>query len=671
MSLNDAHRGEVDAAVADALRHQHREDRRAGDRRVHRDDVALARRGPRLHPHDARRAVVVVLHVLLARPHHLHRRARASPSRSPRPDARSPAAPPRRPKPPPSIVLCTSTFSSGRPARFRRSGHRRLAVLRRRPDLEQAVGLDPGGARLRLHRRVGEVRRAVLGLDHLGGGLRSAAACRRVRAPRRSFGGEPFAQHRRDASRPTPRRWRRHPIRSSASRAPCWRATSCRRRRRRSPRSRTTFFTPRIAQRLGRIDDLHPAAEHRALRDRRVQHAGKYARRRAKTGLPSTLSGMSRRCSGLPAIFQSFGSRSAVLAGGAQPGRRGGHLAVAQPAARRAVRDDAGGAAAFRRGHLPRRGGGRDQHFARGWRPPCARSPATQRTPWLPPVDIEPQTRCRRQVLVRRGELGAHLGPVAIELLGDELRQRRDVPCPISDRAMRMTTRSSGWITIQALTSVALPPAAARATNGNANSSARPPPAAAEAFRKSRRAGTERRHSRARSWRLRTAVRAFAAAALDRPAHAGVGAAAAQVGHRASISASVGSRCFVEQRGRRHDHARSGSSRTAGPRARSTPAARGCMPCADRPSMVTIFLPAASTPAARRSAPARRRCAPCRRRTGPIPQPYLAPVGRAGRAAPTAAASPARRRRHASARSPSTQPFSPPPGSRRPSAGQR
>jgi 3-hydroxyisobutyrate dehydrogenase-like beta-hydroxyacid dehydrogenase len=35
-----------------------------------------------------------------------------------------------------------------------------------------------------------------------------------------------------------------------------------------------------------------------------------------KTGLPRTLSGMSRRCSGLPAIFQAAGSRSAIFFGG-------------------------------------------------------------------------------------------------------------------------------------------------------------------------------------------------------------------------------------------------------------------------------------------------------------------------------------------------------------------
>lgn len=52
---------------------------------------------------------------------------------------------------------------------------------------------------------------------------------------------------------------------------------------------------------------------------------------------------------------------------------------------------------------------------------------------------------------------------------------------------MRTTTRSSVWITTQALTSVAAAPFAALAASGKENSRARPPPTAAEAFRKKRR----------------------------------------------------------------------------------------------------------------------------------------------------------------------------------------
>ncbi len=75
-------------------------------------------------------------------------------------------------------------------------------------------------------------------------------------------------------------------------------------------------------------------------------------------------------------------------------------------------------------GSLPPRRRGRDQHFARAGarlahvvlrRAHALAAAGRHRAP--DPVAPD--------VLVGRGELGAHLGPVAVELLGDELRERR------------------------------------------------------------------------------------------------------------------------------------------------------------------------------------------------------------------------------------------------------
>ena len=103
--------------------------------------------------------------------------------------------------------------------------------------------------------------------------------------------------------------------------------------------------------------------------------------------------------------------------------------------------------------------------------------------PRLPPVDMSPQTRLR-----------ARFWPGVIPSVTTFFQSHSSssatswarpvsVPCPISERAMRITQVSSGRITTQALTSVS-PGAALCATalptpNGTLNPSARPPPAAA------------------------------------------------------------------------------------------------------------------------------------------------------------------------------------------------
>ena len=88
-------------------------------------------------------------------------------------------------------------------------------------------------------------------------------------------GGEAFLEHARRCWRWRRCRCRPRPRRSAARRAPSWRATRCRRRRRRRCRSTfTTFFTPGMPATFDCVEALHLAAEHRAVLDRGVQHAG-------------------------------------------------------------------------------------------------------------------------------------------------------------------------------------------------------------------------------------------------------------------------------------------------------------------------------------------------------------------------------------------------------------
>src|SRR5881396_1366696 len=128
------------------------------------------------------------------------------------------------------------------------------------------------------------------------------------------------------------------------------------------------------------------------------------------------------------------------------------------------------------------------------------------------------------------------------------------VPCPISERAMRITQASSGRTTTQALISLpalALVCASALAMKGRLNPSASPPPAAAELTMNLRRE------------RFVARVVFFMVAPLGLLDHFGrhvharadalVGAAAADVGHRRVDIGVARLRVFPEQRSGRHD----------------------------------------------------------------------------------------------------------------------
>src|SRR3954453_14866121 len=110
------------------------------------------------------------------------------------------------------------------------------------------------------------------------------------------------------------------------------------------------------------------------------------------------------------------------------------------------------------------------------------------------------------------------------------------VPCPISTRAMRMTTVSSGLTTTQALSSGMAPPvpgdAASTAENGMWKPSMKPPAAAAEPARKPRREVLSMVVIIPPS-SLASAASGFTAfgGELDGGADAVIGAAPANVGH--------------------------------------------------------------------------------------------------------------------------------------------
>src|SRR5437867_9251678 len=174
--------------------------------------------------------------------------------------------------------------------------------------------------------------------------------------------------------------------------------------------------------------------------------------------------------------------------------------------------------------------------------------------PRLPPVPISPQARLRARLaagVIRSTVtfLQSHSSSSATSWASPV-----SVPCPISERAMRITQASSGRTTTQALISLpalALVCASALAMKGRLNPSASPPPAAAEPTMNLRRE------------RLVVRVVFFMVAPLGLLDHLGrqvharadalVGAAAADVGHRRVDIGVARPPGFPEPRRRRPD----------------------------------------------------------------------------------------------------------------------
>jgi hypothetical protein len=105
--------------------------------------------------------------------------------------------------------------------------------------------------------------------------------------------------------------------------------------------------------------------------------------------------------------------------------------------------------------------------------------------PWLPPVEKLPQTRLRARLWPGVGYSVVTFDQSQFNSSATSCARPVSVPCPISERAMRITTVSSGRTTTQALTSGAVPCwARASDPNGMWNPTVRPPRAAADPARK-------------------------------------------------------------------------------------------------------------------------------------------------------------------------------------------
>src|SRR6202048_2482543 len=167
--------------------------------------------------------------------------------------------------------------------------------------------------------------------------------------------------------------------------------------------------------------------------------------------------------------------------------------------------------------------------------------------PRLPPVEKSPQTRLRATLCPGVGNSVVTFDQSHSSSSATSWASPVSEPWPISERAMRMTTVSSGRITTQQLTSG--DPSAARTTagppKGISRPSARPVPSAAEPMTKARRF-MEGIWFMAASSSVRDGV--------DRLAHLLEGAAAADICNRV-VNVLVGRfRLLLEKRCHGHDH---------------------------------------------------------------------------------------------------------------------
>src|ERR1700682_6507214 len=179
--------------------------------------------------------------------------------------------------------------------------------------------------------------------------------------------------------------------------------------------------------------------------------------------------------------------------------------------------------------------------------PPLRTYSCEVRMPRLPPVEKSPQARLRATLWPGVGYSVVTFDQSHSSSSATSWARPVRVPCPISERAMRMTTVSSGRITTQALTSGE--PSAARTTlgppKGMSRPMARPVPTAAVPMTKARR--------------LRTGIWFMAASSsvrggMNRLAHLLEGAAAADIGDGV-VDVLIGRlRIVLKQGSDRHDH---------------------------------------------------------------------------------------------------------------------
>src|SRR6267143_4333981 len=179
--------------------------------------------------------------------------------------------------------------------------------------------------------------------------------------------------------------------------------------------------------------------------------------------------------------------------------------------------------------------------------PPWRTYSCESRMPRLPPVPKSFHTRLRARFCPGVGYSVVTFDQSHSSSSATSWARPVRVPCPISERAMRMTTVSSGRITTQALTSGE--PSAARTTvgppKGISRPIARPVPTAAVPMTKVRRL-------RVRIWFM--AASSNVRGGVDCLAHLLEGAAAADIGD-GFVDVLVGRlRFLLEKRRHRHDH---------------------------------------------------------------------------------------------------------------------
>src|SRR5882757_4289130 len=182
--------------------------------------------------------------------------------------------------------------------------------------------------------------------------------------------------------------------------------------------------------------------------------------------------------------------------------------------------------------------------------PPWRTYSCESRMPRLPPVPKSFHTRLRARFCPGVGCSVVTFDQSHSSSSATSWARPVSVPWPISERAMRITTVSSGRITTQALTSGE--PSAARTMegppNGRSRPSARPAPAVAVPMTKARRLSFGMT-----CWFM--AASSGVRSSVDRLAHLLEGAAAADIGDGV-VDIVVGRlRVVLQQRRHRHDHA--------------------------------------------------------------------------------------------------------------------
>src|ERR1700691_1540221 len=179
--------------------------------------------------------------------------------------------------------------------------------------------------------------------------------------------------------------------------------------------------------------------------------------------------------------------------------------------------------------------------------PPLRTYSFEARIPRLPPGEKSPHARLRATLCPGGGYSVVTFDQSHSSSSATSWARPVSVPWPISDRAMRMTTVSSGWITTQAL--ISGEPSAARTTvgpKGMSRPSARPVPTAAVPMTKARRL-------RVGIWFM--AISSNVRGGVNCFAHLFESATTANIGDGV-VDVLVGRlRILLEKRRHRHDHA--------------------------------------------------------------------------------------------------------------------